>query len=631
MNSLWVVVIGVVVIYLGYNFYARRIDRAVIAADPKRATPATMYMDGADFMPTSRFILYGYHFKSIAAAGPIVGVITAASLWGWLPSIIWLMLGVTFIGWVSDYTAIMMAVRNDGNSLSAIAHRLISPRTRTILFVFIFFYLLLIGGAFVGIMAAILDARPDVPFGIVVLAAMGALGGWLIYRKRADLIMVTLLIVVATLAAMALGPLGVKFSANNQPPPTWNTGVVSGVVLGIDKALNTGGPLYATVDPTSADPRVPPPAPNGTRPKTATYDPATGAINIMPSFLFWCVFLLAFAYLGTNLAIWRFAQPVNYIGFWIMALTIGLSAIGAVLAPFTNAGASTFQVAAFKGFAPTQATGAIQALWPMLFVTIACGAISGWHALFGSVGTARQLEYETDALPVGGGGMFSENTLGLLSLTAVAITGAAGAGAFAGGIGKLLNVATFGALPIAFGTALGFGAFVVIVLTVVQLVFRVMRVTLGEWLGEWWVGFRNQHVATVVGSVLVLALVLSGTWVYLWQLFGASNQLLAALSLLLVTLWLRTTGKSVAWVGIPMVFMYVTTVVASLITAYNLYATIITRSGSAAISVAGAWAMIAVAFLLVAAALLIAWDAWRAWTRHTTQVSPQATAPVAGD
>ena len=238
MNSLWVVLIGVVVIYLAYNYYARRIDRVVIQADPKRATPATMYMDGADFMPTSRFVLYGYHFKSIAAAGPIVGVITAANLWGWLPSIVWLMVGVTFIGWASDYSAIMMAVRNDGNSLSAIAHRLISPRTRTILFVFIFFYLLLIGGAFVGIMAAILDARPDVPFGIIVLAAMGALGGWLIYRRRADLIMVTLLIVVVTLAAMALGPLGVKFSPDNKPPPTWNTGVVSGSVLGINNALN---------------------------------------------------------------------------------------------------------------------------------------------------------------------------------------------------------------------------------------------------------------------------------------------------------------------------------------------------------------------------------------------------------
>src|SRR6266508_3717343 len=137
MNSLGIVVIGAVVIYLAYTYYAKRIDRVVMQTDANRATPARMYMDGADFMPTSRFVLYGYHFKSIAAAGPIVGVITAANLWGWLPSILWLMIGVSFIGWASDYSAIMMAVRNDGNSLSAIAHRLVSPRTRTILFVFI--------------------------------------------------------------------------------------------------------------------------------------------------------------------------------------------------------------------------------------------------------------------------------------------------------------------------------------------------------------------------------------------------------------------------------------------------------------------------------------------------------------
>src|SRR3989442_13837347 len=131
-----------------------------------------MYMDGADFMRTSRFVLYGYHFKSIAAAGPIVGVITAANLWGWLPSILWLMIGVSFIGWASDYSAIMLAVRNDGNSLSAVAHRLISPRTRQIMFLFIFFYLILVAGAFVGIMAAILSARPDLPSGIVVLPVL---------------------------------------------------------------------------------------------------------------------------------------------------------------------------------------------------------------------------------------------------------------------------------------------------------------------------------------------------------------------------------------------------------------------------------------------------------------------------
>src|SRR2546428_4542939 len=128
MSSLWIVVIGAVVIYAAYTLYARRIDRTVIQADRERATPARMYMDGADFVPTTRFVLYGYHFKSIAAAGPIVGVITAAALWGWLPSIIWLMVGVSFIGWASDYSAIMVAVRNDGKPLSASAPRPISPR-----------------------------------------------------------------------------------------------------------------------------------------------------------------------------------------------------------------------------------------------------------------------------------------------------------------------------------------------------------------------------------------------------------------------------------------------------------------------------------------------------------------------
>src|SRR5687768_5759859 len=224
MSSLWVVVIGIVVIYLAYNFYAKRIDRAVIQADEKRPTPARMYMDGADFMPTSRFVLYGYHFKSIAAAGPIVGVITAANLWGWIPSIIWLMVGVSFIGWASDYSAIMLAVRNDGNSLSAVAHRLIAPRTRRILFLFIFFYLLLIGGAFVGIMAAILAARPDVPFGILVLAVMGLFAGYAIYRMRMSIIGVTVITVAVTIAAMALGPLGATFTPNQ--PTDWTTGPI---------------------------------------------------------------------------------------------------------------------------------------------------------------------------------------------------------------------------------------------------------------------------------------------------------------------------------------------------------------------------------------------------------------------
>jgi carbon starvation protein len=233
--------------------------------------------------------------------------------------------------------------------------------------------------------------------------------------------------------------------------------------------------------------------------------------------LFWALFVLGFAYLAATLPIWRFAQPVNYIGFWITLLAIGLSAIGAVLAPILgsttlNAAGETVKIAAFQlkplitwGFT-YDATKAWQPLWPMLFVTIACGSISGWHALVGSIGTARQLEYETDGLPVGGGAMFTENTLGLLALVAVSIVGTGGgAGRFAAGVGTLLTV-IFGSGFKVYGTALGLGTFVIIVLTVTQLIFRVMRVTLSEWVGEAIPVFKNMHISTIT-SMGDLALV----------------------------------------------------------------------------------------------------------------------------
>src|SRR5437762_10874053 len=171
MNALIAVVLGAITVYLTYTRYARRIDRDVIQSDPKRATPATLYMDGVDFMPTNRNILFGYHFKSIAAAGPIVGAIVAATLWGWLPAMIWLIVGVAFMGWVSDYSAIVLSVRNEGHSLSAVAHRLISPRTRTILFLFIFFYLLLVAGAFFRIIATVIETQPPTYLGMILLTS----------------------------------------------------------------------------------------------------------------------------------------------------------------------------------------------------------------------------------------------------------------------------------------------------------------------------------------------------------------------------------------------------------------------------------------------------------------------------
>ncbi|MBI4527154.1 MAG: hypothetical protein HY695_25440 [Deltaproteobacteria bacterium] len=595
MNALVAVIIGIVTVYLVYTRYARWIDRKVIQSDPKRATPATLYMDGVDFMPTNRNILFGYHFKSIAAAGPIVGAITAAGLWGWLPALIWLVVGVSFMGWVSDYSAIVLSVRNEGNSLSAVAHRLISPRTRTVLFVFIFFYLLLIAGAFVGIMARTMDSRPSTHLGIIVLIAMGLLLGQMLYRWRIGLVAATVVTVGLTLVAIVTG------SASE------------GFFRGLNEAFNamTGGaPIVTYFNPELAGFR-------GAEDK------------IMPSLLFWAIAISVFCYAGSVLPIWRMAQPVVYVGFWITALAMVLGLAGAALGTFVRPEIAQFQIAAFKGWNPQLGPAGIMPLWPMLFVTIACGAISGWHALFGSVGTARQIENEADMLPVGAGSMLAEFLLGLLALLAVSV-GAKGAPvtAFASGLGGFISV---WGVPMQYATSLAFAAFIVIVLVVTQLIFRVMRVTLTEWLGEIMPVLRNQHLASFISVALAILLVLTGTWIYLWQLFGAANQLMAALSLLLVTVWLVSTGKNWLYAGLPMVFMYVTTVASIAITAYNLFFNVYQPNAEAGriLPVIGSGLMVLMAILLVIAALYIGIDGGRAFLkflRRPAQAPSSATA-----
>jgi carbon starvation protein len=606
MSAFWVIIIGILVQLLVWNLYAKRVDREIIQSDPKRATPARMYMDGVDFVPTSRNILIGYHFKSIAAAGPIVGVITAAGLWGWLPALLWLLLGVSFIGWASDYSAIMLSVRNDGNSLSAVAYRLISPRTRTLLFVFIFFYLLLVAGAFVNLIADVLG-KPTVPLGIIALAVMGLLMGQMLYRWKMDLIVVTAITLIVTLIAIGLGPWGAVVGEGGQ---IVRQGPVGQLFDSLNAAIGKQ-PLYQYFNPTAQQFKG-------------------GTASVTPAYIFWMLFTFVFCYLGANLPIWRFAQPVNYLGFWITAIVIVLSYLGGIVGFFTNSSAVSFKLAAFTGFmAPKRVD--LQPLWPMLFVTIACGAISGWHALFGSVGTARQLEYETDALPVGGGAMlFGENTLGLLSLIAISLN-APGANAqerFASGVGILLSQ-IFGRDFTPYGTALGFAAFVVIVITVVQLVFRLMRVTLGEWLGEAQPVFKNPHVASLISMALAAFLVLTGTWIYLWQLFGAANQLMAALALLIVTVWLVSERRPAWYAGVPGVFMYVTTMAAILVTLWNQRLALQTSiANNQPVAIVGSAVMLILAALLFLAAAFIAYEGWQAFNRW--RAAPARPAPVGG-
>jgi carbon starvation protein len=354
----------------------------------------------------------------------------------------------------------------------------------------------------------------------------------------------------------------------------------------------------------------------------ATYfDPTLAAFKgaeakIMPSLFFWALAISVFCYAGSVLPIWRMAQPVVYVGFWITTVAMILGLSGAAVGTFTHPEVAYFSIPAFKGWNPQMGPAGIMPLWPMLFVTIACGAISGWHALFGSVGTARQIENEADMLPVGAGSMLAEFLLGLLALLAISV-GAKGTSvaAFANGLGGFIGVWGF---PIDYAVSLAFAAFIVIVLVVTQLLFRVMRVTLTEWLGEIIPPLRNQHFASFISIGLAILLVMTGTWIYLWQLFGAANQLMAALSLLLVTIWLVSVGKKWIFAGIPMIFMYMTTVASILVTGYNLYFNVYRPNLQAGrtLPTVGSGLMVLIAVLLVLAALFIGIDGFRAFFKY---------------
>jgi len=348
---------------------------------------------------------------------------------------------------------------------------------------------------------------------------------------------------------------------------------------------------------------------------------------MMPSLLFWAIAVCAFCYAGSVLPIWRMAQPVVYVAFWITAAAMVLGLAGAALAGLgLKPEVAQFVIPAFKGFNPQVGPSGIMPLWPMLFVTIACGAISGWHALFGSVGTARQIESEADMLPVGGGSMLCEFLLGLLALLAVSVGSKGGpVAAFATGLGGFISV--FG-IPFQFATSLAFAAFIVIVLVVTQLLFRVMRVSLSEWLGEAIPVVRNQHVSSLVCIALALIVVLTGTWIYLWQLLGGANQLMAALALLLVTVWLASVGKSWLYAGLPALFMYVTTIASLFVTGYNLYVNVwkVNWAAGRMVPVFGSAFLIFLVLLLVAAALMIGIDGWRAFQRYRRGIAAPTTA-----
>src|SRR3989337_2736825 len=204
MNSVVVLIIGFVVFFIGYRIYAKYIDTKIVKVDAKRATPAKMYMDGVEFMPTSKNILFGYQFKSIAGGGPINGPIIAIQ-WGWLPALLWILLGTFFIGWVQDYSSAMVAMRKEGASFGGLSHKLISPRSRIILLSFIYFYLLLIAGAFGNVVVSTAIGLKAAPMAWLFMTIGGVLAGQMIYRWKKDILLTTIVTVLIALFGIWLG------------------------------------------------------------------------------------------------------------------------------------------------------------------------------------------------------------------------------------------------------------------------------------------------------------------------------------------------------------------------------------------------------------------------------------------
>jgi carbon starvation protein len=356
----------------------------------------------------------------------------------------------------------------------------------------------------------------------------------------------------------------------------------------------------------------------------------------------WALAMMLFCYLGSVLPIWRFAQPVNYTSFWFVAICVVLSVLGLIVATFTGSVGTSFEIPAFvTAFQPH-----LGPIWPLLFVTIACGAISGWHSLVSTSGTARQLEKETDVLPVGGGAMYTEGVLAVLALimgvTLIAkadgspiydaalnyklVTGAAGV--FAGGMARFMNVV---GIPTDLGGAVAMIFLVVMAVTIMQLVIRFMRIASAELLGDAIPAFKNAHFGSLVAIALTLFLVYAGYWQWLWVLFGGSNQLFASLALLLVSIWLAEEGKRVNWTFIPAMFMYVTTIAALLWTAWNaLNKGFINRAPDMTTPfVIGNLISVAFAVYMAIAALLLLADGLKAFNKART--APAAAPGAAGD
>jgi len=509
LNTPFLWVVATLALYVvAYWGYGKWIDRNVWRSDAKRATPAHMYMDGVEYFPTSRYVLWVYQFKSAAALGPILGPCIGVTF-GWLPALLWIIGGNFFIGWLQDYGSMMLSVRKEGRSFGPITYEFTGARGRTNLLAFVLFYLIIISATFIALIATFWNSFKGTTFvpTIGILFA-GVLCGQLLYRRKMNVFVVTAIGLALVVVSLFLGPLIPVVLPWGQ----WNLAVWAAV----------------------------------------------------------CVVIL---YVAAILPTPTFIQPTNYLAFYPAVAAIILILVGALATPFTGV---AVQLPAGPFLSDPQ--GLLGPIWPILFVAIACGAISGWHSLVSSSSSSKQLDVETDALPVGGGAMLSEGMLALASLIAYMVL----APTFVFGVpGDPANPPHGNIASWPYGAALlvskilgveqtniyltAFFGLVLIVyaLTVQALVTRFFRLVAAEtWSEGRFSLFGNKHVATIVGLGIPWGFAVSGSWWALWLYFGGANQLLAGLAIMLITIHLARVRAPTKYSLIPGIFMVVTTLAA---------------------------------------------------------------------
>jgi carbon starvation protein len=515
---------------LAYHTYGKFLATKIFKLDKNRIVPSTKHEDGIDYVPTKKGIIFGHHYTSIAGTGPIVGP-AIGIIWGWLPAIIWVFFGAIFMGAVHDFGAIVVSMRNDGKSISETAAKYINPRVRIIFFIVVFLALLIVIAIFGVVIAAVFTRFPSavIPVWLQIPIAMAL--GFAVYKKSANITLATLAAVIGMYLCIALG----AFVENNWP-----------------------GILTIT------------------------------SVGSMPATGIWVIILLAYTWVASTMPVTMLLQPRDYINAWQLFVAMALLAGGTV-------------VASLSGNLPMAAPAINHSLppgtppiWPFMFVIIACGAISGFHSLVASGTTAKQVEKETDSLFVGYGSMLLEGTLAVLVIICVGagmamalklsdgtiLTGQAAWNHHystwigAKGLSDKIAPVVIGAanmmgalgLPQSVGITL-MGVFIASFAgTTLDTSVRIQRYVVSELAADLKISaLTNRWAATsfAVFTAAALAFITGADGkgaMILWPLFGASNQLLATLALLIITLYLRKKGGLKFIVtGIPCLIMITVT------------------------------------------------------------------------